>query len=78
MCFSPRYDVDVDGSVNQQSGIYCFLVEVCLQAAQLNRVVSCPVHGNLGPFFVASASGLVYSTHIAPDTVKRYLDKSRP
>ena len=50
--------------------IYSYLVEQCLQSAQNNRVIFCPVHGNMGPFFVASADGRVTSAHAAPDAVR--------
>ena len=50
--------------------IYCYLVEQCLQAAQQNKVVFCPVHGNMGPYFIASREGHVTSAHAAPDSVR--------
>lgn len=50
--------------------VYCNLVEQCLQAAQINRVVFCRLHGNLGPFFIASDDGRIQSAHVAPDSVR--------
>lgn len=49
--------------------VFCYTVERCLQAALLGRVVYCPRHGNLGPFFVASDDGIVHGAHVAPDSV---------
>ncbi len=49
--------------------IFCYLAEQCLLAAQLNRVVFCPIHGNMGPYFIASQDGHVQSAHAAPDAV---------
>ena len=51
---------------------YCLLVEQCLHAAQLGRVIFCPQHGNLGPYFIGSADGHVVLGHIAPDSVLLY------
>ena len=53
--------------------IYCYMVEQCLQAAQLNRVIFCPCHGNLGPYFIASNGGQVQAAHAAPDAVRSTL-----
>ena len=49
--------------------IYCYMTEQCFQAAQHNKIVSCPLHGNLGPYFIGSADGFVQLAHIAPDSV---------
>ena len=57
-------------AVANSDRIYSYLVEQCLQSAQNNRVIFCPVHGNMGPFFVASADGRVTSAHAAPDAVR--------
>lgn len=51
--------------------IYCYMTEQCFQAAQHNKIVSCPLHGNLGPYFIGSADGFVQLAHIAPDSVGR-------
>ena len=72
-CLFFRFESD---NTNEESDtansdrIYCYLVEQCLQAAQNNRVIFCPVHANMGPFFVASADGRVTSAHAAPDAVR--------
>ena len=77
LAHSFRSDCDDDnGDENDTSmpassdRIYSYLVEQCLQSAQNNRVIFCPVHGNMGPFFVASAEGRVTSAHAAPDAVR--------
>ena len=50
--------------------VFCSLIEHCFLAAQHNKVVYCPVHGNLGPYFIADQSGLVTQGHVAPDSVR--------
>jgi len=35
----------------------------------VNKIVFCDRHGNLGPYFIASNTGLVQLAHIAPDVV---------
>jgi len=46
------------------------MVEHCIQRSQHNQVIFCPQHGNLGPYFIASADGLVHAAHAAPDLVR--------
>ena len=52
-----------------QKVVYCLSIEQCIQIAQLNKIVSCPKHGNLGPAFAADLSGFAHFLHVAPDTV---------
>ena len=62
--------------VSSECTVHCYLVEQCMQAAQSNKIVYCPVHGNLGPYFIASGCGRVTLEHIAPDSV-RFLGKKQ-
>ena len=48
---------------------FCYTVERTLQAALLSRIVYCPQHGNLGPFFAAGEDGHIHEAHVAPDSV---------
>ena len=68
-CFSSRSS---DGAVGAPPPrhIHCHLVEQCILAAQRNKIVYCPVDGNLGPYFLASLSGLLQLGHVAPDSVR--------
>ncbi|KAK2169534.1 hypothetical protein LSH36_9g14010 [Paralvinella palmiformis] len=54
---------------NKPNLIYCYLTEQCLQAAQMNKIVYCIEHANLGPYFIASTSGQIMAAHVAPDSV---------
>ena len=57
--------------------VFCSLIEHCFLAAQHNKVVYCPVHGNLGPYFIADQSGLVTQGHVAPDSVRAIVAAAR-
>ncbi|ESO09843.1 hypothetical protein HELRODRAFT_190300 [Helobdella robusta] len=60
------FSSDVDAPLQV---VYCFTFEQCIQVAQQNKIVSCPRHGNLGPFYLAGQDGLLHFGHVAPDTV---------
>lgn len=56
-----------------RSSVYCHLMEQCVLAAQRLRVIVCPRHATLGPYFIASRDGHVTQGHVAPDSVCRFL-----
>lgn len=68
-------DGDAEGESGDNSSdyiVYCHLVELCIQRILANKIIFCRNHGNLGPYFIASDTGLVHSAHIAPDVVSLF------
>ena len=57
-------------SLSQDSTlVYSYMIEQCHQSAQKDRVIYCKIHGNMGPWFIASQHAYIVSGHMAPDAV---------